>query len=130
MARNPSRLVWVTATTGAVLALSDPLVAGTVYYADLSGAIEDVFSVHLRWDAAIIVTATFDLSNDPTVSLYNAATGEWYTEPSLGSIVALGGAAGGKVNHVAASGAFRTRLVATVGGTGGQLVGYRFGKES
>ncbi len=113
------------------------LASGTTYYAALGGIEAPLLSAHVRWDAAIVITAITvedsNLSPDESTDI-DATAGNWIPENPAGAYVAVvgagatatgasvavtGGAAGGAMFHLANAGALRTRLKIVVGGTGG-----------
>lgn len=132
------------------------LVAGTTYFFPLGAqhapvpAEAGLDTTHFRWDAALIVTLTFEATNFPAtpqpqdprgpadVSDFDATLGLWMQEnPTSGvyvsgsgsggltatglTLVVAGGTAGGSTIHLGNFGARRGRWRAVVGGTGGKL---------
>ena len=93
-------------------------------------------SVHLQWDAALILTAvTVEDSNNPDAAITSSTAGEWIQEDpatayvgGLGNLTVTnltlavaGGAAGGAMIHLGNLGSLRQRLKLVVGGTGGVI---------
>jgi hypothetical protein len=144
----------VVLTTGVVVSprTGDPatkgvtLASGTTYVFALGGESSPLESIHIVWDAAIIVTFTIEDSNMPSglggpggpadVSNFDSVAGNWIQEnpttgyvavgpPSTGvtvtnlTIAVAGGTATGAIVHMGNFGSRRSRLKATVGGTGG-----------
>ncbi len=129
------------------------LTSGTTYYLPIGGQDCPISSLHCHWDAAIILTTlTIEDCNAPggnastseVPSYVSGATGLWIPEGDTTSVVkcvgagasatsgvvaVTGGAAGGCMFHVADTGARRTRLAIVVGGTGGEMQFWGWGKE-
>lgn len=112
------------------------LASGATYFILIGGDAALVTSFHLQWDNAIILTSVaVEDSNNPDVTLYSAAAGEWIKQnPTTGYIggtgsggmtvtdwtaAVAGGTAGGGMWHFGNSGARLTRIKIVVGGTGG-----------
>lgn len=115
-------------------------------------------SIHLRWDAAVIVTFTIETCNFPAkkpgvlgdvgpddVTDVDATAGNWIQENPSGvyvgtvgagvtvtnlTIAVAGGAAGGAMIHLGNLGSRRVRVKAVVGGTGGKVRCNVRGKEA
>lgn len=111
------------------------LVAGTTYYYYLGNQSKEAAfqSVHLKWDAAAVLTITIEDSNLDDVLSYSVTAGEWIKEdPSTAyvggsggvtvtnaTVAVAGGTAGGCMFHLGLMGSLRTRVKVVVGGTGG-----------
>jgi hypothetical protein len=136
------------------------LLANTVYYFPFAMKDSGVNSVHMQWDANIILTsAIIEDSNLPAyfggaetvdVTDYSAALGAWMQEnPTTsyvtvtdstggtggatvtnGSIAVAGGTAGGAMYNISAIGSRRGRLHVVVAGTGGVLRVHTHGKST
>jgi hypothetical protein len=120
------------------------LASGQTYYYPLGDDASPLASVHIKWDANVIVTFTIETCNFPIGDVANASTtaGEWMQEnPTTAyasgsgsggltvtnlSLAVAGGSAGGSTVHIGNLGTRRARLKAVVGGTGGvvQVAGY------
>lgn len=122
------------------------LVANTTYYYPLGGQDSPVLSAHIKWDAAIALTATIEDSNfpDSEVAWHSDSAGDWIDEDPTtafvgtdgagvvvtnGVAVVTAGSVGGAMYHVADTGARRTRLKVAVGATGGEVVVASWAKE-
>lgn len=123
------------------------LASGTTYFYPVGGQDAPILSVHVQWDAQIIITSlTIEDCNfpDSDVDWYDDAAGEWIDEdPSSafvgtdsggatvtnGVVAVAGGSQGGCMFHLADTGARRTRLKVVVAGTGGELRVASWGKE-
>lgn len=120
------------------------LASGTTYVFPVGGESGPLASIHLIWDAAIIVVWTFETCNAGSsfgsadkvdVSEFDSVVGNWVQEnPSTayiatavagGVVVAnmtltvAGGTQNGATVHVGNFGTRRMRVKAVVGGTGG-----------
>lgn len=123
------------------------LANGTTYYFPVGGAGVLINSIHILWDAAIIITSiTIEDSNITDISGTTVgAAGEWITEnPTTGTYVATegagvtvtgssvavaGGAAGGCIYHLGNMATRRVRVAVVVAGTGGKLQIFPHGRE-
>lgn len=127
------------ATKGATLA------SGTTYVIPLGGESAPLESIHIIWDAAIVVVITFEDSNMPSalggpggladVSNFDSTAGNWIQENPTSAVVSISGGAsatnltittagttaGGAMIHIGNFGARRSRLKLAVGGTGGVI---------
>jgi hypothetical protein len=121
------------------------LASGTTYVFPLGGESAPLESVHILWDASIVVTWTVEDSNMPPaegsqvdVSNFDSQAGNWIQEnpttgyiavgpPTTGTtvtnltIAVAGGTSTGAIIHFGNFGSRRLRLKATVGGTGGNV---------
>jgi len=118
------------------------LASGTTYVFPVGGESAPLNSVHLLWDASIIVTWTIETTNMPSaqgsqvdVSPFDSTAGNWMQENPSGTyvsgsgaggmtatnltLVVAGGTAGGSTIHVGNFGTRRMRVKAVVAGTGG-----------
>lgn len=124
------------------------LVNGTTYVFMLGGSDAPLESVHLKWDAAVVVTFTLETSNYPDREVPNYDTtiaGGWVQEnpstayigvspggsgtPTNLTLVVAGGTAGGAMLHLGNLGSKRQRVRALVGGTGGYVSVLPHGKR-
>jgi hypothetical protein len=111
---------------GASAPTSGALTNGVTYYADLDTREQHKSSVHLMWDAAIIITAiTFERTNfsATTAPLSAAASGGNWKDSGVAATAVAGGTADGTLVDFADNIAGRTRIKFVVGGTGGVLTG-------
>jgi hypothetical protein len=138
-------------TTGVVVSprIGDPaqkgvtLASGTTYVFALGGESAPLESIHIVWDAAIVVVFTVEDSNMPSglggpggaadISNFDSSAGGWVQENPTSAYIAIsagasatnltittaGTTAGGAIVHLGNFGTRRSRLKATVGGTGG-----------
>jgi len=121
------------------------LASGTTYVFALGGESAPLESIHIVWDAAIVVVLTIEDSNMPSglggpggvadVSNFDSGAGNWIQENPTTAYVAIsagatatnltvttaGTTAGGAMIHLGNFGSRRSRLKAVVGGTGGVI---------
>lgn len=103
------------------------LLSGATYYYPLSDGKATCISAQIEWDAAAILTITFEDCNFNEISNHSAVAGKWI--PSALTASAAGGSAGGAIFNVADLATRRQRLKVVVGGTGGQVRVARHGKD-
>lgn len=118
---------------------SATLTNGTTYYYELGGEDTEYQSVHIKWDATIVLTSIeVEDSNFPDVTGVDATAGNWVkANPATGiwdvfavgagatvtasTTAVTGGAAGGVVYNRRHGNTRRSRLKVVVGATGGVL---------
>lgn len=122
------------------------LANGTTYFFPVGAPGSLVQSIHVLWDAALIITAlTVEDSNIAILDATQAGSaGQWIQENPTGAYVAVvgagatatnlsvavtGGAAGGAMIHLGNLGSRKVRIKVVVGATGGKLQVYIHGKD-
>lgn len=69
-------------------------------------------SLHLKYDAVLAATFTYQTSNLGEVAFDSTTTGDWVTESSV-TIAAAATSAAGQMIHIGNNGALRARLIVT-----------------
>lgn len=119
------------------------LLADTTYYVEAGGGSDDVLSsLHVKWDDELIMTIKVEDSSFDEIAANDETPGNWIPEEDANAgltpvggtadgleVTVAGGEAGGVMYHFGNSGAQRTRLKLTVGGTGGYARFSRHGKR-